>query len=48
MKNTVSGMWRRVVLVRTGVSEELIASNFRVERISKKSQSREGLVASYC
>jgi hypothetical protein len=26
-----SGMWRRVVLVWTDVSEERIASNFRVE-----------------
>jgi hypothetical protein len=28
-----SWMWRRVVIVRTDVPEEHIASNFRVERI---------------
>jgi hypothetical protein len=28
-----SGMWRRVGLVRTGVSEERVASIFKVEKI---------------
>jgi hypothetical protein len=35
MKNGLSGMLRRVVLVRTDVSEELSASIIRVKRISE-------------
>jgi hypothetical protein len=30
-----SGMWRRVRLVRTGVSEENVASIFSVERMTE-------------
>jgi hypothetical protein len=30
-----SGLWRRVALVRTDVSEERVASIFRVDRISE-------------
>jgi hypothetical protein len=35
MKNAVSGMLRRVALVRTDVSEELNASIIRVTRIGE-------------
>jgi hypothetical protein len=37
-----SGMWRRVVLVWTDVSEERIASIFRVEKSASEEQEWEG------
>jgi hypothetical protein len=40
MKKTVSGMWRRVDIVFTDVSEELIVSIFRFEE-KRKSASEE-------
>jgi hypothetical protein len=36
MKNASSGMWYLVDLVRTDVSEELVASVFRVEEIREQ------------
>jgi hypothetical protein len=36
MKNAVSGIWCHVGLVRTDVSEERVASIFRVEIIHKE------------
>jgi hypothetical protein len=41
-----SGMFRRVVLVRTDVSEELSASIFRVTRIGERSVRRLLVTAS--
>jgi hypothetical protein len=46
MKNAVSGMWRRVLLVWTDVSEERIASIFRVQNPQTRNQ-REQVAADW-
>jgi hypothetical protein len=40
MKKQFSGMWRRVDIVLTDVSEECIASVFRVERKEENPRAR--------
>jgi hypothetical protein len=42
-----SGMWRRVGLVRTDVSEERVASIFRVERYSRRYILEHGILHSH-
>jgi hypothetical protein len=47
MKNGSSGMFRRVSLVRTEISEELSASFIRVTRIDELGTTLGASVASY-
>jgi hypothetical protein len=48
MKMLSSGMLRHVVLVRTDVLEEHIASIIRVTRIGEEIYLQRASVASYC